>query len=703
MNFKEKLLELMQEKPEKHYSVNKFQKELNAMNSSAEKEIQNALDELTENGDIIKLKANKYELLEVSGLQRGTLSGNARGFAFFRPDNPENPDMFIPNRNLSGAYHNDRVLARVIPDPESDDVGFVEKILQRGNETVVGEYIDNKKHGFVMPDDKRFFDDIYIPNKRKGKAHSGDKVFVQITKWKNKNGKNPEGKIVEILGKPGEVGVDVLSLIRAHNIRDDFPKEVLDEARAIPQEVQEEAKNEREDFRNKQVITIDGDDSRDFDDAISIDKNSDGTFNLGVHIADVTEYVKENSPLDKEAFERATSIYFVDRVIPMLPKELSNGICSLNEGVDRLTLSCIMKVSKTGKLLESRVSKTIIRSTHRMTYNNVNKIIEGDNDLREKYKDILPMIDAMLELAKVMIKRRDDEGAVDFDTPEAKIILDEQGKVVDIKRYERKISNQIIEEFMILANRAVAEQMYYLDLPFVYRVHEDPDEEKIDNFAKLMVALGVHFQIPSTGIHSKNFQILLKELEGSKLFDIVNKVMLRSMKKARYSPNCTGHFGLSAKYYCHFTSPIRRYPDLFVHRMLKKLIDGEFNNRVIKEDREKSLEISTHSSQNEVKAAEAERDSDDLKKSEYMKEKLGEVFTGKVSGVTSFGVFVELENTCEGLVRTATLPDGDYEYIEELYEMRGTNHSYRLGDEVTIQVASVSLETRKVEFVMFEE
>ncbi|MEG2002543.1 MAG: ribonuclease R [Clostridia bacterium] len=701
MEIKDRIMEIMKENPSDFFTAKKLADKLEMKSLTEQSLVASTLAEIEKEGDIIANKNGKYSLIETCGYFKGTLQGNQKGFAFFRPENPEAIDLFIPNRNLNGALHGDKVLAKLENTTDESDIGMVEKIISRGVTQVVGKFVQGNNCGFVEADDSRFFNDIYVPKGKTLNAKNGMKVVCKITSYP-KFKKNPEGSITEVLGKIGDVGCDVLSIIRTHNIKDVFDDETMAEAKKIPQTVDKDKFAGRTDFRNECIVTIDGEDARDLDDAISIKKNADGTFQLGVHIADVSEYVTKGSALDKEALERGTSVYFVDRVVPILPKQLSNGNCSLNENVDRLTLSCVMTVGQDGQVLDGKVSEGIIKTTHRMTYNDVTKIIDGDSDTCAKYADIVDMVKTMHELALVLIDRRDREGAIDFDTPEAKIILDDKGNVAKIEQYERQISNQIIEEFMILANRVVAEQMYFLELPFIYRIHEKPKAERLENFTKFVNAIGINFKLPTNEVRSKNFADLLGKLEGNVLYLIVNKVLLRSMQKAKYSAICSEHFGLSADEYCHFTSPIRRYPDLFVHRMLKMMINGKFNEKNIELLSAKAPEIANQCSDRERQADEAERDADDLKKCEYMATKLGEEYDGVVSGVTSFGVFVELENTCEGLARLETLPLDTYEFMEQMFQVKGVNHSFKLGDKVKIQVASVDLTTRRVNFVILE-
>lgn len=701
MDIKEKILEIMRETPNDFVTTKKILDKLNIKNLAEKEIISRALESILSDGEIIQNKNGKYSLAKVSGLFKGTLQGNQKGFAFFRPEDAEQIDLFIPNRNLNGAMHGDTVLARLENNTDESDVGIVEKVVSRGVTQIVGKFIKGNNTTFVESDDKRFFADVYIPKGKTLNAKNGMKVVCKITSYP-KNRKNPEGEITEILGRASDVGCDVLSIIRTHNIKDEFDVKTIEEAKRIPQTVDEKKLKNRTDFRNEQTITIDGEDARDLDDAISISKNEDGTFTLGVHIADVSEYVTKASALDKEAQERGTSVYFVDRVVPMLPKELSNGICSLNENVDRLTLSCVMKIGRDGQVIESKVCEGVIRTKHRMTYTDVTKMIEGEGKTLEKYHDIAEMVSVMNELALILIDRREREGAIDFDAPEAKIILNDKGEVVEIQQYERTISNKIIEEFMILANRSVAEQMYFLELPFIYRVHEKPKAEKLENFIKFVNAIGIDFRMPTNETRSKTFADLLAKLEGNVLYLIVNKVLLRTMQKAKYSAQCAEHFGLSAEQYCHFTSPIRRYPDLFVHRMLKMMLHGEFDDSVVERQDALAQEVATACSEKEIRADEAERDADDLKKTEYMAKLLGEEFDGVVSGVTSFGVFVELSNTCEGLARLETLPDDSYDYLENMFQLKGNTHSFKLGDSVRIQVVGADLASRRISFVILE-
>lgn len=699
MIFSEKLIDIMKCQPNEYYSVNRIANILGLTSYAEKKEIENALTLLEDNGHIFKNKNGKYILFENSGLIKGVLSGNAKGFAFLIPDNREEKDYFIPRKNLNGALHGDKVIISVDEYEPSGDVGIVMKILERGFDKIVGRYQRGNNNGFVIPDDKRFFADIYIPKGKYLNARNGDKVVVKINKYRID--KNPEGEITEILGGMGDKWSELLSIIRTHNIYDSFTKESIREVKSIPQQVTKEEINNRRDFRNDIVFTIDGDDSKDFDDAISIKKNGDN-YILGVHIADVSHYVKENSAIDKDGLKKGNSVYFIDKVVPMLPFELSNGICSLNEGVDRLTLSCIMTINNKGEVVDNEICESVINSKHRMTYDNVTRIIEGDKELLTKYDDIYSDILLINELANILIKKREIEGVISFDTAESKILLNEKGFPIDVLPLDRGISNRIIEEFMILANTTVAEKLSLLELPCIYRVHQKPTMEKLKGFLDFVNAIGINFKLPQNNIYCKNFSKLLYSLKNNVLYLIVNRVLLRSMQKAKYSSLCDGHFGLSLDYYCHFTSPIRRYSDLFTHRMVKKMLKGEFDDISIENYDILAEEIALQCSESEIKVDEAERDYEDLKKTQFMSSLLGEEFEGVISGITAFGVFVELPNTCEGLVRIENIQGGLFNYNEKMYTLSDGNISYTLGEKVKIKVVSADVSARKVGFVFVD-
>ncbi len=667
-------------------------------------EFQSLLDELENDGLVIKTKKKRYGVPEKMGLIGGRFQGNERGFGFVIPDDKSLADVFISIDDANGAMHNDRVIAKVtrgnIIDGRKAD-GEIIRILKRANPTIVGTFEKNSNFGFVVPDEKKIFYDIFISGEDFAGAVTGQKVVVKIIGWPQAR-RNPEGKVIEILGHNEDPGTDILSIIRQFNIEEEFPSEVIAQAEGIPDIAQENEIKKRRDLRHLNIVTIDGEDAKDLDDAVSVERLQNGNYKLGVHIADVSHYVTENSPLDKEAFKRATSIYLVDRVIPMLPKKLSNGICSLNPQIERLTLSVEMEIDKNGGVVNYEIFESVINTKERMTYKDVTSILVDRNpELIAKYKDLLSDFELMKELALILKGRRIERGSIDFDFPEAKIILDENGKPIEVKKYEVTISNKIIEEFMLICNETVAEHMYWANAPFVYRVHEDPNSDKIENFSKLIYNFGYSLKGVAK-IHPKALQQLLNKIKGTKEEKIISTVMLRSLMKARYSHENLGHFGLAAKFYCHFTSPIRRYPDLVIHRIIKESI-----NRGISQQREEFLkkfviEASKQSSEQEIVAQEAERETEDLKKAEFMQDKVGEVFDGIISGVTSFGMFVELENTIEGLVRMSDLIDDYYIFDEVHYCLIGdfSKKVYKIGDEVRVKLVRANVATRKIDFVL---
>jgi len=664
------------------------------------------IDELEAEGRIIKTKRNRYGVPERMGLIVGTFQGNEKGFGFVVPDEPTMADVFIPVENVNGAMHKDRVIARftraIIEGRRAE--GEIIRILNRANQFVVGTFESSIHFGFVVPDDKKISNDIFIPKSEFNHAKTGQKVVVEITRWPEAR-RNPEGKIIEVLGYKNDPGTDILSVIKQFSLREDFPEEVMEEVKQIPDAVHYKEIERRRDLRNLNIVTIDGEDAKDLDDAVSIEKLANGNYKLGVHIADVSHYVSEKSALDKEAFRRGTSVYLIDRVIPMLPKKLSNGICSLNPNIERLTLSVFMEIDGSGKVVDYEIFESVIKTKARMTYTDVTRILEDeDGELLKQYKDLVQDLKLMKELALILREKRMNRGSIDFDFPEAKIILDEKGKPVEIIKYNYTISNKIIEEFMLVCNETIAEHMFWMNVPFVYRVHEEPDPEKIESFNTLIYNLGYHLK-GSTKIHPKALQQLLEKIKGKKEERIISTVMLRSLMKAKYSHENLGHFGLAAKYYCHFTSPIRRYPDLVIHRIIKESINGGIN-----ETREAFLkrfvqEAAKQSSEMEINAQEAEREIENLKKAEYMSDKIGEIFEGVISGVTSFGMFVELENTIEGLVRISSMEDDYYIYDDKHYSLIGENKKkiYKIGDEVKVRVMRADTATRQIDFALVEE
>ena len=667
----------------------------------------NFLDELEEDGYIIKTKKGRVMSPNKMGLFVGKFVAHRKGYGFVESDEEFTQDLFIPKDDINGALHNDRVMAEIVT-PATEDKraeGKVIKIIKREVTRVVGLFQENKSFGFVVPDDKKFNQDIFIPKRGFNGAKNDDKVVCEITLWPQENRK-PEGKIIEVLGKKGERGVEIDSIIRAHGLPEEFPKKVIDEANYVSSQDLEDEIARRLDLRHLDIFTIDGEDAKDLDDAISIEVLPNGNYKLGVHIADVTHYVREKSKLDKEALKRATSVYLVDKVIPMLPKQLSNGVCSLNPFEDKLTLSCIMEIDENGKVVNSEIAETVINSKARMTYTEVSDILEKDDEkLKQTFAKQVEDFKNAEKLARILMKRRERRRAIDFDFPEAKIILNREGKVVDIKCYERRISNKMIEEFMLVANETVAEHFYWLQLPFVYRIHETPSAEKMEDLNKFIATFGYHIKGDLEDVHPKEIQSLVEKIKGTKEEESISTIALRSMKQAKYSPQCIGHFGLAAKYYCHFTSPIRRYPDLQIHRIIKEQLNNKLNNK-----RQEQLShiveyASTQSSERERAAELAERDVHDFYKACYMADKVGQEFDGVVSSVTSFGMFVELENTVEGLIRLANMRDDYYIYNQETYTIMGerSHKTFKIGDTVRIKVDNVNVDFREIDFVLISK
>jgi len=702
MKLSDRILEYMKEEA---YSPMLFQELADALNIEESKldELKETLEHMEAEGLIVKTRKKRYGLPERMNLIVGRLQGSKKGFGFLIPDNPNMKDIYIPVENLNGAMHNDKVIARItkasIDTMRSE--GEIIRILKRANEKVVGTFENCKKYGFVVPDDQRIYQDIFVSREDFGGAKNGYKVVVEITQWPEGR-RNPEGRVIEILGHKNDVGTDILSIIRGHNLPEEFPQEVEAQANKIPDEISEDIIKNRRDLRDRVIVTIDGEDAKDLDDAISLEVLPNGNYLLGVHIADVSQYVFENSYLDKEALKRGTSVYLLDRVIPMLPKKLSNGVCSLNPKVDRLTLSCDMEIDNKGNVVKYDIFESVIKTKERMTYEAVNKILEEDDEeLKERYKDLVELFKNMEKLMNILRKKRMLRGSIDFDFKETKIILDEKGKPVEIKTYRRGTSEKIIEEFMIVCNETVAEHMYWKELPFVYRVHEDPDPEKIMALNELVHNFGYSIK-GADEIHPKALQQLLEKITGKREERLISTLTLRSLQKARYDGASLGHFGLASKYYCHFTSPIRRYPDLMIHRIIKEDIHGKLNEKRIKELNEIIPKIAEQSSIRERAAEEAEREVEDLKKAEYMAERIGEEYEGIISSVTSFGFFVELENTVEGLVHVSHMEDDFYIFDEVNHALIGERKRklYRIGDTVRVRVLSVDVANRSIDFVL---
>lgn len=701
---KEKLLEFMKEEAYKPMKA----EELAEVFNIGKKEIGmflSVLDTMEAEGLIVKTRKNKYGVLERMNLAAGKLQGHAKGYGFLIQDSSLLPDIFIPAENMNGAMNNDRVIARITKEAlEGKRVeGEIIRILKRANTKIVGTLEKSENFGFVVPDDQRIYQDIFIAKGDLNEAKNGHKVVVEIIKWPESR-RNPEGRIVEILGSSDTPGVDILSIIKKYNLPEEFTMDVEEYAKNISTEISEDEIKRRRDLRSMRIVTIDGEDAKDLDDAISIEKLEGDKYRLGVHIADVSYYVREKSPLDKEAFSRGTSVYLVDRVIPMLPKKLSNGICSLNPKEDRLTMTCMMIIDSTGKVVSYEIFESVIKTSERMTYTDVTKILKDkDNELLKRYDYLIEDFKLMEELCLILNKKRMLRGALDFDFEESKIILNDLGKAIDVKPYEREIANRIIEEFMLVCNETIAEHMFWTGIPFVYRIHEDPDFEKLESFGEFIYNLGYILR-KTKEIHPKVLQDILEQAKGKKEEVVVNTLLLRSLKQARYSPECSGHFGLAAKYYCHFTSPIRRYPDLVIHRIIRGFLNGKIDEKAIEKLKKFVASASEHSSEMERLAQEAERETDDLKKVEYMSDKIGNIYSGVISSVTSFGIFVELKNTIEGLVHMSNMEDDYYIYDEKHHSLIGEKlrRVYRLGDEVMVKVIKTDIDSRTIDFALAE-
>jgi len=649
----------------------------------------------------LKVRKRKEEYLV------GILSKHRKGFGFVIPENDQEGDVFISSSGINGAMNGDSVVVRLLPLSEASRSreGVIHQVLKRAAVEIVGTFEKSKRFGFVVPDDRRFNDDIFVMKKDFNGARTGDKVVVKITRYPDKSN-SAEGKIEEIISRSGEAGGDIKALIRQYNLTQEFPEKVDKEAKKIPLRITEDEIRRRVDLREKTIITIDGADAKDLDDAVSVEKLSNGHYRLGVHIADVSHYVTDGSQLDKEALKRGNSVYLIDQVIPMLPKILSNGICSLNPNVDRLTMSVTMEINEKGRVINHEIFESVIHSKARMVYGDVSDMLENKNEeLIAQYKDIYPDLLIMEELAGTLRKAREARGSLDFDFDEAYITLNDKGIPISVETAERRVANRIIEEFMLVANETIAEYFFWLEVPFVYRVHESPSPEKIEEFKRFIKSFGFNLKGNPENIHPKALNEIIQSVEGKPEEHVVNTVMLRSMKKAFYGTECAGHFGLGVKYYCHFTSPIRRYPDLIIHRIIKESIQGKLDAKRIRALKRKTNRAAEISSATERQAQELEREVEKLKKAEYMTYHVGETYDGIISGVTGFGFFVEIENTIEGMVRVDYLNDDYYDYEASKYRLIGrrTNKIYALGDKVTVKVHSVDLQERDINFTVAEE
>ena len=666
-------------------------------------QLEQILNELMTEGRIVCSKRGKFSKSEEKKIT-GTFQAHPKGFGFVSVEG-EKEDIFIPESETNGAMHMDTVEISVSPAVTGRRrEGKVLHVLERGMKQVVCTYQLNKNFGFAVPDNPKFGSDIFIPLERSKGAVSGHKVVVEITDY-GKNGKKPEGKVVEIIGHINDPGTDIMSIVKGYDLPVEFSQKIMKQVENVAKEVSEADMAGREDLRDWQMVTIDGEDSKDLDDAVSLTMDGEN-YILGVHIADVSNYVQEHSALDVEALNRGTSVYLVDRVIPMLPHALSNGICSLNAGENRLALSCIMTINPKGKVIDHKIAESVVKIDRRMTYTAVKEILEDHNEETiAMYQELVPMFELMQELAAILRKKRMKRGSIDFDFPETKIVLDDKGKPVEIKPYERNVATKIIEDFMLIANETVAQDYFWQELPFVYRTHDNPDTEKIKKLSTFINNFGYSIHIGQDEVHPKELQKLLQKIDGTPEEALISRLTLRSMKQAKYTTMSTGHFGLATPYYCHFTSPIRRYPDLQIHRIIKDNLRGRMNAKKIEHYDKILPEVAKHSSEMERRADEAERETDKLKKVEYMSERIGEVFEGVISGVTEWGFYVELPNTVEGLVHVTTLVDDYFHYNESTYELVGevTNIRYKLGQRVHVMVTGTDKILRTIDFRVVRE
>ena len=669
-------------------------------------ELKKILEELIAEGRLQMTKRGKY--IKGDGIPSGligTFISNARGFGFVEVEGCEQ-DFFIPESEVNGAFHQDKVQIEILKGQHGKrQEARITAILSHELTRIVGTYDNVGSFGFVLPDNDKLASDIFVPKERSKGAVTGHKVVVELTDYGDARHK-PEGKVIEILGHVNDPGVDILSIIKGFDLPTEFPERVVNQAVRVAKDVTEADMEGRKDLRNLSMVTIDGEDAKDLDDAVSLYKK-DNYYHLGVHIADVTNYVQENSALDREARERGTSIYLVDRVIPMLPHVLSNGICSLNMKEDRLALSCLMTIDEKGNVIDHEIVETVINVNQRMSYTDVNKIIEEDKETKERFRELTPMFLLMKELADLVREKRKKRGSIDFDFPESKIVLDKNGVPLSIQPYERNAANKIIEDFMLLANETVAQHFYWMEVPFVYRSHDYPDPEKILKLGTFINNFGYHIKVKSgdNEIHPKEIQKLLGKIEGTQEEALISRLTLRSMKRAQYTVDCNGHFGLACQYYCHFTSPIRRYPDLQIHRIIKEQLRGKLSEKRMEHYQSLLPQVAKHSSEMERRADEAERETDKLKKVQYMEQRIGEVFEGVISGVTSWGIYVELPDTVEGMIHVSRL-SGDYYYCnEETYEMigRDTGRCFKLGQKIRIMVDGVDYLQKSIDFVLAPE
>ncbi len=704
MRLKEKILAFMDKKAYKPMLMEEIIQEIDT-SKDMKAEITKVVNELEKEGKVIKTRTSRYALPHRLNLLVGEIQGSAKGFGFFLPEDKNWEDIFVSPSDLNGAIHGDKVILRPMKNATNvkKQEGKVIRIIKRGNEEIIGTFQKDKYFAFVIPDDDRISKDIFVTKENFNGANNGEKVVVKVTKW-SYDRKNPEGYVSEIIGDMKDYETHIKATLKRNNIKYDFPENVIKEAKNIDVRIKDEEIKRRKDYRDYNVITIDGKDAKDLDDAVHIKKLKDNNFELGVHIADVTHYVGKKSDLRKEAYERGTSTYLADRVIPMLPKELSNGVCSLNPNEDKLTLSAVMTVDRNGNVIDHEIHESIIKSKERMNYEDVSNILENhDKELIKRYKNIVKDLEIMAELAKILKQKRDDRGCIDFEFKEAKIIMNDDNEVEEVRKTERRISNRMIEEFMILTNETIAENMYWSKVPFIYRTHEEPDEEKVEEFNKFIYNFGYTLK-GVKNIHPKELQRLVEKVKGKKEETVINTLMLRSLKKAVYSNHPDGHFGLASDYYSHFTSPIRRYPDLQIHSIVKDFINNRLDYKNVDSQNSKLEEIAQYSSQTERNAEKAEREDWDYNVARYMSSKVGEEFEGVISSVTSFGAFVELDNTIEGLVHISNMTDDYYNFDEKHLTLIGerTNKQIKIGEIVKVKLANVNLMKRDIDFVFVD-
>ena len=693
---KEKILSILKES-DKALSINELDSALNLNTIEETKEFSDALRELEGSYEIYRSNKNRYMLLENSNLRKGILRMNKKGFGFVEVSGEEE-DIFIAPDNINKALNNDTVIVEILNKNSGEKrEGRIVKTLERDLSTIVGEIYFKKDKGYIIPDDKKLDIQLEIDRDKSHGAVDGHKVVVKILRNITKN--RYKGEVVRIIGHKNDPGVDILSIVCKYEINDTFPEEVIEELDSIPEEVREQDKKGRKDLTDVTIFTIDGDDTKDIDDAISVEKLKNGNYKLGVHIADVSYYVKEGSPLDKEAMDRGTSVYLVDRVIPMLPHKLSNGICSLNPGVERLAISCVMEIDNNGKTVDYEIFPSIIKSRLQMTYKKVNQVIEK-NEIPEGYEPFVNDLKLMDELSQIIRKAKINRGYIDFDVDEAKIIVDENCHPTDIVLRNRGRGENLIEDFMIQANECVATHIFYMDLPFIYRVHEYPKEEKIRDFISFVQNLGYTVKFNTKDISPKAIQNLINQLKDKKEFKVLSSLLLRNMQKAIYLPQNLGHYGLASKCYTHFTSPIRRYPDTTVHRLLRTyLFNDDMSNQTINKWQEKLVYIAENSSFKERESVECEREVEDMKMAEYMEDHIGEEYKGIISGVTNFGMFIQLDNLVEGLIHVNDMKDY-FSFDEVTQSLIGerTKEKFTLGDEVLIKVKAASKEAKTIDF-----